>query len=485
MPPLTIAVVGGGITGLAAAWELTRRLAHLPEPARIVVLEASPVLGGKLRTAEVAGHRIDVGAESMLARRPEALELITEAGLLASVVHPTAARATIWSRGRRWPLPPRTLMGVPADAGSALGLLSPEEVARLRSEPELPPVTSDVSVGDFVESRVGAAVVDRLVEPLLAGVYAGHARRLSLRATVPAMWAAACTGAGLVDTAAKAARRASETDGSAGPPAPMFAGYRGGLGYLVDELSVRLRESGVDLRTSATVRHLERTAEGWALIVGPTMAAERLEVDAVVLATPGAPTARLLRVVSPRASDQLGGVEYASIAIVTIALSQNDVRGIEQMDLSGSGFLVPPTEPVTIKAATFSASKWDWVDRLDPDVVHLRASVGRAGESATLRRDDVELVDIALADLGMVLRAEVPRPVDAHVQRWGGALPQYAVGHMDRVEEIRDAARALPGLELAGAAYEGVGVPACISSGRRAAQSVATHLLSRSRGLRE
>jgi len=511
MTALTIAVVGGGITGLAAAWELTHRLAHLPEPARIVVLEANPVLGGKLRTAEVAGHHIDVGAESMLARRPEALDLIAEAGLSESVVHPTGASATIWSRGRRWPLPPRTLMGVPSEPNSALGLLSQAEVARLRSEPVLPPVTADVSVGDFVESRVGPAVVDRLVEPLLAGVYAGHARRLSLRATVPALWLAAQNGAGLVDTAAAAARRAgtgSTTrraaaedaprragDGDGPDPAiPVFAGYRGGLGHLVEELAALLREKGVELRTSATVRELERTGTGWALVVGATTSAERILVDGVVLATPATPTGRLVKTVSLRAAEQLAAIEYASMAIISLALPRSrvgvvgaagGVGDVADVDLSGSGFLVPPSEPVTIKAATFSASKWEWVAGLDPEVVHLRASVGRAGDTATLQHDDEELVATVVADLGAVLGAEIPRPVDVQVQRWGGALPQYAVGHVDRVEAIRAAARALPALELAGAAYEGVGVPACISSGRRAARAVATHLLGRDGGLRE
>jgi len=483
MPALTIAVVGGGITGLAAAWELSRSLAHLSEPARILVLEAGPVLGGKLRSADVAGHQIDVGAEAVLARRPEALDLAAEAGLSESVVQPTAAAATIWSRGHRWPLPPQTLMGVPSEPDSALGLLSADEVARLRSEPDLPPVTADVSVGDFVESRVGPAVVDRLVEPLLAGVYAGHARRLSLRATVPALWVAARSGAGIVGTAAAAARRAP-VDEAGGQP-PVFAGYRGGLGQLVRDLANRLRSKGVELRTSATVRGLERTAGGWALVVGPTTSTERIVVDAVVLATPAAPTARLLHAVSPEVTAELGAIEYASMAIVTLAIPRGPLSGGGAPDLSGSGFLVPPTETLTIKAATFSAAKWEWVDELDPHVVHLRTSVGRAGETATLQRDDQDLVATALVDLGTVLGAHVPDPVDAHVQRWGGALPQYAVGHVERVEAVRTAVTALPALEVAGAAYEGVGVPACISSGRRAARAVATHLLARVGGLRE
>ncbi len=456
-----VVVIGAGIAGLAAAWELTRAA----DPPHVVVLEGSPVLGGKLRTASVAGQGIDVGAESVLARRPEALDLLAEAGLTPGIVHPTGATATIWSRGRHWRLPPRTLMGVPSDPSTALGILTEAEVDRLEHEFLSAPVESDVSVGDFVESRVGPAVVDRLVEPLLAGVYAGHARHLSLQATVPALWAAATRGTGLVEAAVHAAHVSA-------PATPVFAGYRGGLGLTVVHLAERLCAAGVELRTDATVRDLTRTPTGWSLTLGPTTCPEQVLADAVVVATPAPATARLLRHVAPAAARSLGTVDYASMAVVTLALPRSTMAAT----LTGSGFLVPPTEPVKIKAATFSATKWAWVGALDPDLVHLRTSVGRAGETQVLQRDDADLVDLALGDLSTVLATTLPQPVDAHVQRWGGALPQYAVGHVDLVRETFAALETLPGLELAGAAYEGVGVPACIASGRAAARRVLTHL---------
>ena len=461
MSSRVVVVIGGGITGLAAAWELTRA----PDPPRVVVLEGSPALGGKLRTGSVAGHGIDVGAESVLARRPEALDLLAEAGLTPGIVHPTGATATIWSGGRHWPLPPRTLMGIPSEPSTALGLLTAAEVDRLAHESPSAPVDSDVSVGDFVESRVGPAVVDRLVEPLLAGVYAGHARHLSLRATVPALWAAATQGTGLVEAADRAARASASAT-------PVFAGYLGGLGCAVADLAGRLRDAGVVLRTDATVRDLARTATGWSLTVGATTHPEQVIADAVVVATPAPATARLLHHVAPAAARRLGTVEHASIAVITLALP----RSAAVATLTGSGFLVPPTEPVRIKAATYSATKWAWVGALDPDVVHLRTSVGRAGETRILHRADADLVSLALADLSTVLATSLPQPVDAHVQRWGGALPQYAVGHVDLVRETFAAVEPLPGLELAGAAYDGVGVPACIASGRAAALRVLTHL---------
>lgn len=484
MPAPKVAVVGGGIAGLTAAWELTRLLPQGDAAGQVVVLEGSGQVGGKLRTGALAGQAIDVGAESMLARRPEALDLAVEAGLAADVVHPTGACASVWSRGRRWPLPAGTLMGVPSDPAATLGLLTEAEVARIEAEGNLDPVIADVSVGDFVAARVGPAVVDRLVEPLLAGVYAGHARRLSLQATVPALWAAATTGTSIVAAAAAVATAPGIPAGREGlgvaERAPVFAGYRGGLGRFVQDLTDRLRRRGVTIRTTSTVRQLEPASAGWRLTVGPASHPERLDVDAVVVATPAAPASRLLRAVAPAAAAELGAIEYASVAVVSLAWPRS-----ADLDLGGSGFLVPPSEPLTVKAATFSSSKWAWLASADADLVFLRASLGRAGETAVLQREDAELVEIAVRDLGTVLGTALPPPVDAHLQRWGGGIPQYAVGHLDRVDRIHADVERIAGLELAGAAYQGVGVPACIASGRRAARHVATHLRGRPAALQE
>jgi len=451
MPAATVAVVGVGIAGLAAAWELVRC-----DDVRVVLLEAGAAVGGKLRSAEVAGHLVDVGAESMLARRPEAVGLADELGLGGAVTHPNRVPAAVWSRGRRWPLPPGTVMGVPTDPSTAAGLLGPDEVARAAAERVGPPVSKDLPVGDFVADRFGDAVVDRLVEPLLAGVYAGHARRLSLQATVPDLWAAATSAQALVG-------RPVDTESGG----PVFAGYRGGLAALAGDVASVLARRGVDIRTNATVRELSRCSDGWRLTVGPTISARQLDVDGVVLAAPARPTARLLRTAVPVAAGLLEEVEYASVAIVTLALPRST-----QDALAGSGFLVPPVEPLTVKAATFSSTKWAWLDAAAPDLVFLRASLGRAGEVAVLQWENADLVRTVVPDLRTVLGPDLPEPVDAHVQRWGGALPQYAVGHVDRIRTVLDAVAKQPGLGLAGAAYEGVGIPACVASGRRAARDV-------------
>ncbi|MGZ4600736.1 MAG: protoporphyrinogen oxidase [Oryzihumus sp.] len=466
MASTRVAVVGGGISGLAAAWQLVHDLPG----AEVVVLDASDRPGGKLRSAVVGGVRIDVGAESMLARRPEGLDLATGLGLAGALVHPATTRASVWSRGALHPMPGGTLMGVPANPAAALGLLDAEEIARDEQERDLPvtPLTRDVSVGDYVAERVGPAVVDRLVEPLLGGVYAGHARLLSLQATVPALWQAAVRGESLT-VAAERAASAAAADGT-----PVFAGLRGGMATLAESLHAALVARGVRVVSDTIVRSLERTAGGWRLVTGPAPAPVALDVDAVVLAVPAAPAARLLAPHSARASAELGGVDYASMAIVSLVLPRAGMP-----PLPGSGFLVPPVEGRTIKASTFSGAKWGWVAEAAGDLVVLRASIGRHGEEADLQRADQDLVAVAHKEVGEALGGRLPAPVDAHVQRWGGALPQYAVGHVDRVARIGEAVAGLPGLEVAGAAYQGVGIPACIGSGRAAALAVATHLKGR------
>ncbi len=458
-----VAVVGGGVAGLAAAW----RLVQGERPPRVVVLEQGPAVGGKLALGEVGGLTVDLGAESVLARRPEAIELARAVGLADDLVSPRPAGARIWSRGALRPLPVGTLMGVPSSVEGLVGLLLPDDVTAVAAEPGHtwgPLRDSDIDVGSFVALRVGQAVVDRLVEPLLGGVYAGRSDRLSLRATVPALWRAAVEGRSLVEAAAAAARAGQATQ------APVFAGVRGGVGRLPQALAAAVRQRGAEVRTGCTVRRLERTPGGWRLVTGPTSDEQLLDVDAVVLATPAAPTSRLLREHAPGAAQSLSQIEYASVALVTLVLPRASVA-----TLTGSGFLVPPVEGRLVKAATFSSAKWGWTDESHADLVVVRTSVGRHGDEAELQRDDDDLARRATDDLADLLGVPLPA-VASRVDRWGGGLPQYAVGHVDRVTAVREAVGRLPGLALAGAAYDGVGVPACVASGDAAARAVTTHL---------
>lgn len=463
-----VVVVGGGIAGLTAALEVLERLPGV----EVTVLEGSDRWGGKLRREAVAGHLVDVGAESVLAVRPEGVDLATRVGGGDDLVTPATTAASVWTRGALRPLPRATLMGVPSDPESARGILTDPEVQRVRDEKPWPggPLTRDVPVGDYVGARLGRAVVDRLVEPLLGGVYAGHADRLSLRSTMPVLWERATRAESLLARAGGPPASAGGADPEA--PRPPFAGLRGGVGRLPELVADDLARRGATLRTGAVVRGLRRTATGWRVVVGSAAAPEAIDADAVVVCVPAAPAARLLAPHAPVAAEALAGVETASSAVVTLAVERTGIDA-----LVGSGFLVPPVEGRTIKASTFSFRKWAWTGELSGEVAHLRASVGRAREEADLQRDDADLVAVAVAEIGLALGRPLPRVVDAHVQRWGGGLPQYAVGHVDRVASIRADVATLPGVEVAGAVYDGVGIPAVVGSALRAAGATVEHLI--------
>jgi oxygen-dependent protoporphyrinogen oxidase len=451
--PRSVVVVGGGIAGLAAA----HRLHEVLPGAAVTVLEGSPHLGGKLRVASVAGVQVDVGAEAMLYRRPEAVTLAEAAGLGGDVVHPATTKASLWSRAELHPMP-RTLMGIPVDLKGLEGVISKPGIARAAMDAVLPATSlegRDTSIGALVEERFGKEVVDRLVEPLLGGVYAGHAREISARAAVPQVVALLDRDRSLMRAAARAL---------SGPTSdlPVFAGIRGGVGRLPGAVAAA---SGASVETGATVRDLARRPEGgWNLVVGSAHDPRVVQADAVILATPARNASRLLSDVAPAAALELARIEYASVAIVTLAFAARDFAAT-----SGSGFLVPAVDKHRIKAATFSFAKWDWVRQAgaDDDVLVLRCSLGRHREEHQLQAADEELVEAALEDLSEAVGLSV-RPVDAHVQRWGGGLPQYAVGHLDRVARIRAEVARVPGLEVCGAAYDGLGIPACIASAHRA-----------------
>jgi oxygen-dependent protoporphyrinogen oxidase len=457
--------VGAGISGLAAAWRLTRRERPTAEPLEVIVLDGAAQVGGKLRIGTVGGLNVDVGAESVLARRPEAVALIAEVGLGDELVHSEVSAASVLARGVLHPMPAGTVMGVPADRAAVAGLaglLTVAEVARVAAEPSIdaPALGEDVDVASWVAFRMGRAVVDRLVEPLLGGVYAGPASGLSLQATVPALWQRAHHGGSVLGPTTPGT---PATPGAGSDLRPVFAGIRGGVGRLPITLAQRLVAAGVDLRVGATVRGLRRTATGWRLEVGPASGPHVIEADAVILAVPPSAAARLLTADCPAAAAELAGIDTASVAVVAAALPRDQLAGV-----AGSGLLIPPVEGRAIKAATFSSAKWAWVsDDGGADSLIVRLSLGRAGEQATLQRSDEDLAALALDDLAAVLSRPL-RPIDTSVVRWGGALPQYAVGHVDRVRRIRAAVADAGGLAICGAALDGVGVAACIAAADRA-----------------
>lgn len=463
---MRVAVVGGGISGLAAADHLLR------SGAEVVLLEGADRLGGKLRRAEVAGLTLDVGAESAIARgpAPTMAELITDLGL--PVVKPTGARSSVYVDQRPVAIPPQVL-GVPYDLDQLGGLLTDAGLRRARQEADqpAPALDEDVAIGRLVAERFGDEVVDRLLEPMLGGVYAGHARELSFESVSPALYERARGGGALSDHA-----RAMVPAASAGSP---FVGTPGGMGAVVEALSASLITRGAEVRTGVTVRELATDdAGGWQLTCGPVPAPEVIGVDRVVLATPAVATARLLAELAPIAAQELGAIRSASVAVVTLVVSG--------ADLSGSGMLVPPGMLPTIKAFTHSSLKWDWVAEqvrtLHGEGAHaVRVSIGRAGQEQVLQLDDEVLVVRTLAEARTVPGWSGAEVIGHHVQRWGGGLPQYAVGHRTRMARAGEDLATLDGLAACGAYWDGVGIAACLRTARRAAKLIMENEMSETR----
>lgn len=322
-----VVVIGAGIGGLAAAHRL------LDRGVRVTVVEASDRVGGKLLPGEIAGARVDLGAESMLARRPEAVALAREVGLTDRLQPPATATASLWTRGALRPMPKGHVMGVPGTASALSGVLSDEGLHRIERDADLPrtEIGDDVAVGEYVAARLGREVVDRLVEPLLGGVYAGDAYRISMRSAVPQLFQAAKTH----DSLTEAVRGIQERAAAAQQTGPVFMGIEGGVGQLPLAVAESVRARGAEILTGTPVTELRRSgAAGWRVVAGDRV----LDADGVIVAVPAPVAAQLLRAEVPGAAAELATVEYASMALVTLAYRRADVELPE-----GSGFLVPPS----------------------------------------------------------------------------------------------------------------------------------------------
>ena len=442
----TVVIVGGGITGLAAAWYLTTA----DDAPAVTVLEAGDRFGGKIRTEPFAGVPVEAGPDTVLARVPWGLDLLHDLGLDADVVAPATGRAFVWAQGKLRPLPDGLVLGVPADIGplAASGILSPMGLARAGLDLVLPRRDRgpDPTIADVIGGRFGKEALDRLVDPLLSGINAGRADHLSLAATAPDVAAVAATSRSLL-LGLRARRGAHPPD----PSQPVFASVRGGLGRLVERLTEALTERGVDLRTDAPVTDLDGL---------------RRDVDAVVLTIPAHVAAPLVAPHSPAAGAELAAINHASVAVVTFAYPDGAVAH----PLDGSGFLVPRSHGWLLTAGTFVSSKWP---ALKPEgQVLLRASAGRAGDDRVVRLSDDELAAALHHELAIALGI-IGEPAGVRVDRWPRSFPQYDAGHQARVARIEAAlADDLPGVLVAGAPYRGVGIASCIRQAREVATAV-------------
>ncbi len=447
-----VAVIGAGLTGLATAWQLR-------DEAEVVVHEAGPRAGGQVHTIELADGPLDVGADAVLARQPAGPALLDALGFGADeLVHPAAAQVRLWLGDRLRPLPANTVFGVPTDlrALAASRVLGPADLALAAAEPWRPrrQVAGDRSVADLVGERFGTRVVTRLVEPLLGGVYAGTAERLSAQATLPPVWAAAAEHRSLRrGLSIHRARTSTDTR-------PVFVTVRGGLGRVVHRLAAALGER---LHTDSPVRALAPTSGGGVAV----HLDDRTEVvDAVVLAVPAPVAAVLLADGWPGVARELAGIRTASVGVVALAYEHTAVRAVP----AGSGVLVPRDQERLTKAITIGAGKWPHL--ADRERFVLRASVGRVDDGRALALDDDVLAERVDAEVRRCLGVTAPAR-ERVVVRWAEALPQYDVGHHARLDRIRHLlAQGPAGLHLGGAGLDGVGLSARAADAARLAEEV-------------
>lgn len=461
-PPEHVVVVGGGIAGLTAAFRLSQA------GVDVTVVEPDR-LGGKLQTSLFAGRPVDETADAFLLRVPWALALCHDLELDGELISPAARSAQVFVDGARHALPDGQMLGVPTDldALARSGLVSPAAVARVAAELDLPadpadPGVSgpDVAIGPYLRRRLGDEVVDHLIDPLVGGINAGDTTFLSLAAVVPQLDAAARSGDPSLIRSCRAQReraQAAETPG--GPTAPIFATPIGGMARLVDTLLGFM--PGVEFRTGCRVTSIEFPAEFGARATLSDGVV--LDTDAVVLAVPAHVAAPLLADLAPEASATLAHIEHSSISMLTLAFEQEALAPEPTM----SGCLVPRDQGLLVTAISYATSKWAQLQDPTKDDVILRVSAGRFGDDRHLDLDDTDLTDHVLTDLDRILGIKAA-PTEVRVGRWPRSFPQYAPGHLDRIDALEASLAGLP-IVLAGAALRGVGVPACIRTGEQAA----------------
>lgn len=461
-----VLVIGGGIAGVAAAHRLRQQLGGGIE---IMLAESSDRLGGKIHTVPFAGLGVETGAESLLAARPEPQALAAEVGLDQDLRRPGPSPAALYLDGKLKPFPANTFMGLPANPADIAEYLPsggrPETVRPRRGHGPLLAAGQDRTIGELVADELGTEVRDRILEPILAGVYAGDLNRLSVQAVMPQLAAKLREHSRLTDAvAAMLPKRNPDAPKRQNP----LATIEGGLSRLVKSTAEAAKP---ELRLRTTVRQLRRHGTGWLAVCGPVPKPTLIEADAVVVALPAAPAARLLAPHASTTTDALRDVDYASVALATFAFP----AGTTLPD--HSGFLVPAVSGHAIKAATFYTQKWPHLASADNAIV-MRVSLGRYGDEHTLQRVDGDLADLALSEVRQCLDNDLPTPSKWRINRWGGGLPQYTVGHVQRMETARAELEQIGNVALAGAAADGVGIAACIASGRQAADDIARQLSS-------
>ncbi|MGB1253632.1 MAG: protoporphyrinogen oxidase [Candidatus Promineifilaceae bacterium] len=448
-------IVGGGITGLTAAYRLRR----LRPEWSILLLEAGERLGGKLKTERVGEFVVEASADSFLARKPAGIALVEELGLADQIQgrRPENRKTFVQRHGNLYRLPEGLTGLIPTnlDALYAHPLLSPEAAARVAQEPTLPirEGDEDESVGDFISRRMGRELYENLVEPLMGGIYGGRADLLSLQAVFPQLRNLELTHGSLL----KGLTQPKKT--TAAPSYPPFVSFKGGIGTLVDRLAAAL--DGVEVRTGCAVESVMELDGGWEVVVD---GGEGISAENLILTTPAYITSKLLANNNPELSNALAAIPHSSAAIVTLAFNKADIEN----QLNGYGYVIPRIEGKEILACTWSSQKWG--NRAPERSVLLRVYLGRYGVDVTAYEDSL-LIGLAKAELAGVLGISAEATLTT-LHRWKNSIPQYMLGHLDRIAKIRTLEADCTGLHLAGAYFDGVGIPDCIRHGDTVARKI-------------
>jgi oxygen-dependent protoporphyrinogen oxidase len=471
-----VVIVGGGISGLATAFALQEQASVAGLSLRCTVLESSPAWGGKIVTHRIGELTTEAGPDSFLSQKQAGLELCRKLGLTDQLINTneTAKRAFVLSRGRLHELPEGLITFVPKQLGPFLrsGLLSWTGLARMGLDVVMPrgPAEGDESLASFFRRRFGSQAFERVLEPLMAGIYAGDADQMSVKATFP-RFVELEQEYGSIIRGMMAAKKKQPPVPASGHKRTMFVSLRNGLGDLVTALTARLAQQGVDLRGGCQVDALRVRSHQpgrwmYDLILNDGSA---LSTEALVLATPAYVSAELLRPLTPIAGGLLEMIPYASTATVAMAFPAQAVAGV----VEGFGFIVPRAEARDLIAATWTSLKWP--HRAPADQVLIRCYVGGVGREAILQLNDDQLIAKIRADLAALCGIKAV-PTYVEVNRWWKAMPQYTIGHLDRLTQLDAALSRYGGLVLTGAGYRGVGIPDCIRDGAVAAEKVVRHL---------
>lgn len=452
-----VAILGGGVSGLAAALHLLEAREQRGLDLEVTIYERGPRTGGCVQTLQDSGYTMELGPDSLLVDKPAARTLLRKLHLEDQLVAmlPEYRGSRIVHHGKLRPIPSEFRLFTPTSLPALLksGIFSPAGIARAAMEPFIPPRTGDddESLASFVTRRFGREVLDRLAQPLIGGIYSGDPRRLGMRATLPQFLEMERKHGSLVRAMAKAKAGANGA-------APQLMSLRGGLQAIVDALNSRI---GSAARVGSDVRELSRDSASWVIALSDGSTAQ---ADAVICALPAYAAARVLRGVDADLAELLERIRYNSIATVNLAYDAADLPALPRTP----GFVVPAVEGRRITAATISTQKYP--DRAPQNGVLLRAYIGGALQPQLVELPDAELAQIARDEFAELLGITA-EPRFAVTRRWLRLLPEYGVGHVPLVASIEQRAAALSGLALAGSAYHGVGIPDCVATGEAASAS--------------